>query len=296
MSVRSMTGYARVRKPLGTGELVASVKSVNHRGLDLHFQMPPELEVFENAIRAAVKQRVARGHLQVRVRASNTQQRAPAVVNQALLETYLTAFRRVSAIHGLGAQPDLNAAFQIPGMLEAGEAEPNPEMEAVLVEALEECLASLNEFREREGGEMAAEIRSRNAVVRECVRRMEEIRSQALPALEARLRERLGELLKEAAIDPQRLAQEAAFLADRSDISEELTRLKVHAQQIEDLLKGSEEVGKKLDFLLQEMQREANTILSKAVGVGELGLAITELALKAKSEIEKIREQAGNLE
>jgi len=291
-----MTGYARVRRLLGTGELVASVKSVNHRGLDVHFQMAPELEVFENAMRAAVKRSVARGHLQVRVRIPNTQPGTAAVVNQALLETYLTAFRRVSAIHGLGAQPDLNAAFQVPGMFAAAEAEPDPQMEAVLVEALEECLAALNEFREREGGETAAEIRSRNAAVRECARRMEEIRAQAVPALEARLRERLGELLKEAAIDPQRLAQEAAFLADRSDISEELTRLKVHAGQIEELLEASGEAGKKLDFLLQEMQRETNTILSKALGVGELGLAITDLALKAKAEIEKIREQAGNLE
>jgi uncharacterized protein (TIGR00255 family) len=97
-------------------------------------------------------------------------------------------------------------------------------------------------------------------------------------------------------VDPQRLAQETAYLADRSDVSEELTRLRVHTAKLDDLLREGEEIGKKLDFLLQEMQRETNTILGKVAGAAELGLAITELALAAKSEIERIREQAGNLE
>jgi uncharacterized protein (TIGR00255 family) len=125
---------------------------------------------------------------------------------------------------------------------------------------------------------------------------MGELRERALPAFEARLRERLAQLLANVPLDPQRLAQEAAFLADRSDISEELTRLKVHAGELEGLLEAGGEIGKKLDFLLQEMQREANTVLAKAAGAGEPGLAITELALAARSEIERIREQAGNLE
>ncbi len=125
---------------------------------------------------------------------------------------------------------------------------------------------------------------------------MEEIRSGAVPAFQKRLRERLSELLHGANADPQRLAQEAAILADRSDIAEELVRLRTHAGHLEDMLAKGGEVGKRLDFLLQEMNRESNTILSKTGGLGDLGLTITDLALAAKSEIDKIREQSLNLE
>jgi len=125
---------------------------------------------------------------------------------------------------------------------------------------------------------------------------MERIREGATAAFENRLAERLKDLLKGAQIDPQRLAQEAAILADRSDIGEELARLKIHSAQLAALLDAGGEVGKKLDFLLQEMNRETNTILSKSNGAGDAGLKITELGLAAKSAIEKIREQSLNLE
>jgi uncharacterized protein (TIGR00255 family) len=125
---------------------------------------------------------------------------------------------------------------------------------------------------------------------------MGDIRSRLGPEFQARLSDKLADLLKEVAVDPQRLAQEVAFLVDRSDISEEITRLKVHAVQLDDLLVGGGEIGKKLDFLLQEMHRETNTILSKSSGVGEAGLEISDLALTVKAEIEKVREQGLNLE
>jgi uncharacterized protein (TIGR00255 family) len=184
----------------------------------------------------------------------------------------------------------------MPGMFLRSEAEPDTELEKLLVAAAEEALAKLNEFREREGGEIAADMRARNVAVLEAARRMDELRAGAVAEFEARLQERLAELLKTVEIEPQRLAQEVAYLVDRSDISEELTRLKVHAVQLDDLLTGGGEIGKKLDFLLQEMQREANTILSKSTAVGDMGLEITDLGLTVKAEIEKIREQGLNLE
>ena len=125
---------------------------------------------------------------------------------------------------------------------------------------------------------------------------MEEIRAGAVPAFQKRLREKLGELLNGSAVDPQRIVQEAAVLADRSDIAEELMRLRTHAGQLQAMLDSAGEVGKRLDFLLQEMNRESNTVLSKTGGLGDLGLTITDLALAAKSEIDKIREQSLNLE
>jgi uncharacterized protein (TIGR00255 family) len=135
-----------------------------------------------------------------------------------------------------------------------------------------------------------------NDSIRRATAELADIRSRAMPLFQARLNDRIRELLKGISIDPQRLAQEAALLADRSDIAEEIARLQIHAGQLEELLLCGGEVGKKLDFLLQEMNREANTILSKTSGIGESGLRITELALAAKTDIEKIREQSLNLE
>jgi uncharacterized protein (TIGR00255 family) len=273
-----------------------TVKSVNHRGLDVHFRMPGALDPFEGAVRAVVKKHVIRGHIQVQVSYVDAQENGPAELNQAMLESYLTTFHRFSAIHGLHGQPDLNLAFQMPGMFLQTEPEPDTELEKLLVEAAEEALTKLNEFREREGGEITVDMRARNTAVINAARQMDALRAGATAEFEARLQERLAELLKTVEIEPQRLAQEVAYLVDRSDISEELTRLKVHAVQLDDLLTAGGEIGKKLDFLLQEMQRETNTILSKSTGVGEMGLEITDLGLAVKAEIEKIREQGLNLE
>ncbi|HVP47525.1 MAG TPA: YicC/YloC family endoribonuclease [Bryobacteraceae bacterium] len=298
MSVRSMTGFAQVRKSVREGEIVLSVKTVNHRGLDMHLHLPPEMDAFESAMRKAIKGRVARGHLQLNVAWNRVNgAAADSSLNRPLLEAYLEAFERAQREFHLAGTPDLNVAFRIPGMFRA---ETVPDLsgtfESSLVATLEEALASLNRFREREGAEIASEILERCGKIRHGAGRMEEIRSGAVQAFQKRLNERLSELLRGASVEPHRLAQEAAVLADRSDISEELIRLKTHASELEQLVRTGGEIGKKLDFLLQEMNRETNTILSKTGGLGDLGLTITELALAAKSEIDKIREQSLNLE
>ena len=296
-AVRSMTGFARVRKAAPEGELVVSLKSLNHRGLDLRFFAPAELDGFENAMRSMLGRALTRGHIEVRILFTRTSGVGLLAVNRALLESYLAAFREAAAEYGIAAAPDLNMVLRFPGMLtQAAEADFSPEFEGRLLEALAEAVALLNEFRAREGGEIARELRSRAAAVRERAVRMEAIRVRAAPLFQERLNQRLAELLGGAGIDPQRLAQEAAILADRSDISEELSRLKIHADQLEEMLAHGGEVGKRADFLLQEMHRETNTILSKTTGIGELGLEMTGLALAVKAEIEKVREQVLNLE
>jgi len=297
MSALSMTGFARVRKATPDGEIAVGIKSVNHRGLDMHFHMAAELDPFEGVIRNAVKARVARGHLQIHVVFTRTAPAGRSSLNRPLLQAYLEAFREAAAEFGPDSQPDLNAALRVPGMLQAGvPGELDAGLEQALMEATAEALDALNRFREREGAAMAAEMRGRCASVGDLVAQMETIRSRATQAFQKRLNERLRELLRGAGIEPQRLAQEAAMLAERSDISEELIRLKTHAAQLEKLLDATGEVGKRLDFLLQEMNREANTILSKTGGLGDLGLTITDLALAAKAEIDKLREQSLNLE
>ena len=292
-----MTGFARVRKAVPEGEIVLSLKSVNHRALDLHFHLAPELDPFEALLRKAIKARVSRGHLQIHVSFTQAPEAGGAFLNAPLLAAYLSAFQQGAAEFGLSGKPDLNAALRIPGMLRADfTPELKPEIEGALAALMEEALESLDRFRGREGATVAEEMRARCATICEQVGKMEKIRSRATAAFQKRLKERLQDLLRGASIEPQRLAQEAALLADRSDVSEELIRLKTHTGQVDALLQADGEVGKKLDFLLQEMNREANTILSKTGGLGELGLTITELALASKSEIDKIREQSLNLE
>jgi uncharacterized protein (TIGR00255 family) len=297
MKVRSMTGFARVRRVTKLGEIIATLKSVNHRALDIHSHLPAELEPYEPALRAAIKQSIARGHVDVRMAYLPTVLIDGPGLNKPLFEAYLGAFRVAAKEYGLEADPDLNAAFRIPGMLsQRGEPDENPELEAEVVATLTEALSSFNHFREREGAELAAAMRACCAEVIRDAAELERLRTLALPAFRARLEERIAELLKGANIEPARLAQEASMLADRSDITEELARLKVHAEELDAILARGGEVGKKLDFLLQEMNRETTTTLSKSAGAGEVGMKITERGLAVKSNIERIREQALNLE
>lgn len=292
-----MTGFARVRRTIDQGEIVLSLKSVNHRGLDLHFHLPPEMDAMENDIRGVLKTGVARGHLQIHVSFNRTVASGSGALNRSLLEAYMRAFDEGSRLYDLECRPDLNAALRIPGMLASGsDDELGEEVAKAVLAAAAEAVLALNVFREREGAITAEELRQRCRNIGNLVTRMEEIRTGAVPAFHKRLRDRLADLLHGNNIDPQRLAQEAAILADRSDIAEELVRLRTHADHLNAMLSAGGEVGKRLDFLLQEMNRESNTVLSKTGGLGDLGLTITDLALAAKSEIDKIREQSLNLE
>jgi uncharacterized protein (TIGR00255 family) len=306
MPIRSMTGFARVSRSTIFGELTFSIKTVNHRGLDLHFHMPLDFDGIEPALRAAVRKRVARGHVQLQVffkRPAAAQ--TPGVINEPLLRSWLEAFRDAAERFNIDSKPDLNQALRMPGMLDGGGATQSTgdsgatergALEAEVLAAAESAIGELDAFRVREGEAIEKEIRVRASCLRDLVSNMEEIRSRALPSFQRRLRERLAEMLDIAQLDAARIAQEAAILAERSDIAEELLRLKTHADQTDALLSAEGETGKKLDFLLQEMNRETNTILSKTGGLGDTGLTLTDLGLAAKAEIDRIREQALNIE
>jgi uncharacterized protein (TIGR00255 family) len=301
MPIRSMTGYARVSRSLPSGELTLTIKTVNHRGLDLHFHMPVDFDPIEPALRAAIRRRVVRGHAQILVSFKRTASAAGDsgfAINEPMLRGWLDSFRDAATRLGIPAEPDLNQALRLPGMVEtrAGASEPDDTLEAETLAAAAEALEDLDRFRLREGAAIDTELRARIDSIDKLVARMEEIRSRALPYFQKRLQDRLGEMLGAAHIEPARLAQEAAILAERSDISEELVRLKTHAAQTGALISAEGETGKKLDFLLQEMNREANTILSKTGGLGDQGLLLTDLGLAAKAEIDRIREQSLNIE
>jgi uncharacterized protein (TIGR00255 family) len=298
MALKSMTGYARARRSSELGEVAATARSVNHRGLDLHVHVGEDLEPFEPALRSAAKRHLKRGHLTLRVKFTPAHAAAGAALNRPLFEAYLQAIEEARRDYGVAGEPRLDTALRIPGMLvqAAGDAETPEALEALVLETAEQALAALDAFREREGAELGRILRDLNAAIRRDVEAVEACRLPAMDYYRARLEQRLKELTQGLDFDPQRLAQEAAILADKSDIAEEVGRLKVHARELDAMLEAGGETGKKLDFLMQEMSRETNTILSKTGNAGEFGLRVTSLALEIKANIERIREQALNLE
>ena len=298
---RSMTGYAMARGEFQGWTVRVSVKSVNHRFLDVKLRIPDSLESYEHLLRQAVRNRIHRGHVDVHV-SMDPSEAAPVHVNRELLKAYVNAAEELRKEAGGKAELDSVALLRLPGVI-TGLATALPETEEgqealgkVLETFLLEALGKMDEMRRNEGRHLTDELRARVAKIEIEAGQVRELVSTLRPAFSRRLEARLKELLNGTNIEPARLAQEAALLAERSDISEELDRLRSHLQQFTKLLDGAGELGKKLDFLLQEMHREANTMLSKTPGVESEALAITGLALEIKAEIEKLREQVQNIE
>ena len=298
----SMTGFAQARADRDGTSLRINLRSVNHRFLDLHLRMPDGFEVFESRIRQAIRGRIRRGHVDVNIYFEPAGNGA-IEVNREVAESYLKTVERLRQDFHVKTEPDLVSLFRLPGVVAApGSAselqndEVQEKLGAQLDACLEQALSKLEVMRRSEGQALAEEMQGILTRIAGRTREIEAFAEGVRPAIARRLAERLNELLKGVQLDPTRLAQEAAMLAERSDVSEELARLHSHVEQFRKLLAGAGEAGKKLDFLLQEMQREANTLLSKTPGVESEGLAITGLALEVKSDIEKLREQAQNVE
>jgi uncharacterized protein (TIGR00255 family) len=298
---RSMTGYAMVRGEFEGWTVRVSVKSVNHRFLDVKLRIPDSLEPFEHRLRQTVRGRIHRGHLDVHV-SMEPGETAPVHVNRELLKAYVHAAEELRDETGGTGELDTVSLLRLPGVI-TGLASALPETEEgqeqlgkALEKYLEEALGKMDEMRRNEGRHLTEELRRRVAKIGGETEQVRGLVSTLRPAFARRLEGRLRELLNGTNIEPARLAQEAALLAERSDISEELDRLRSHLQQFTKLLDGAGELGKKLDFLLQEMHREANTMLSKTPGVESEALAITGLALEIKADIEKLREQVQNIE
>ena len=296
MNIRSMTGYAQVKAHMNDQLTISvSLKSVNHRFLDLHLRLPSDLDSVEMKVRRVLKERLHRGHIEVTL----SLERAGGgvfAVNRELVGGYLRTFRQVAEEFGVSAEPDLNAVLKLPGALSAAESrEASEELDRTVTAALEQAIERLNSMREEEGRGAVIELRECMEHLSHATREVEMLRSKVLKAYHEKVHGRMQELIG-AHADPDRILQEAAMLAERSDIQEELVRMKNHIQHFLSHLDGGGEVGKKLDFLLQEMNRESNTLLSKTTGVAGEALRITELGLAMKSEIEKAREQVQNLE
>jgi uncharacterized protein (TIGR00255 family) len=271
-----------------------SIKSVNHRFLDLHFRLPANTDALEMNLRRVLKEKLARGHVDVSL-SFDQGGAAPLALNRQLVSGYVAAFRAAAIEAGIAAEPDLNAVLRLPGALETNSAPADEELRPAVMPKLDEVLDQLNRMRESEGRGIDKELRQRLGHIASACTEVRKYREVVLKSYSERLRQRLQEWLG-AGVDQDRIVQESAILADRSDIQEELVRLENHVQHFLGLLEQNGEIGKKLDFLLQEMNREANTLLSKTSGLAGDAIRITEAGLAMKSDIEKAREQVQNIE
>jgi uncharacterized protein (TIGR00255 family) len=297
-TLRSMTGYAQAQATGQGWTIRISIRSVNHRFLDLHVRLPEGFEALEPRMRQTLRDRIRRGHVDVTLRYELS---GPAAVgvNQEVAAGYVQAANALREQFGIRTEPDVASILRLPGVIGPPAASLDSDLshvEELAGQCLTEALDKLDRMREEEAAALRDDIAGRLSAVANLASRVRALAERARPAFAKRLEARLRELLGESVLDPARLAQEAAVAAERGDVTEELARLASHVRQFESLLTGSADVGKKLDFLLQEMQREANTLLSKTPGTEAEGLQMTELGLEIKSEIEKIREQVQNIE
>ena len=313
-----MTGFATAQSATEDGvAFTLTMKSVNHRFLDLNLRLPGDCDALEVALRRVIKERVRRGHLDVTLHVDRrVREQAQAIqLNRELLAAHLQVFHEAAKLHHFNVEPDLHELLRMPGVLssEAAAATPDPTrapaLEAAVMAIVPSLLDQLNQVRGVEGAALAAELRASMLRLRSLAEECAALRTGAREAHFERLRMRIGELLRADASAAEaagqaagqafdyRMLAEAALLVERSDIEEELVRLRAHVESFLEMLDAGGELGKRLDFLLQELNREANTLLSKTTGGDPgIGLRLTTLGLEMKTEIERAREQVQNLE
>lgn len=298
---RSMNGYALVQGNFEGWLIRVTLKSVNHRFLDVKTRIPDSLELYEHQLRQVVRGRIHRGHVDVHI-SIEPSEAVPVHLNRELVKAYVTAAEELRKLMGGKTEIDTVALLRLPGVITVlalpvpESQEGQEELGKVLKTCVEEALGKMDEMRRTEGRRLADKLHARAGKI---IRETEQVRELARtlrPAYSRRLEARLRNLLKGSNIEPARLAQESAILSERGDISEELDRLQSHLKQLAKLTDEGGELGKKIDFLLQEIHREVNTMLSKMPSLEGDSLTMTGLALEIKTDVEKLREQAQDIE
>jgi uncharacterized protein (TIGR00255 family) len=292
--MKSMTGFGR---GAATGEnfsVGVDLKTVNNRFLDIHLRLGTELSAIEAQVKRRISTRLSRGRVDVSITLERTGEVAYEL-NRPLIAGFISALRSMQQEFEITGEPDINVLARLPGAMQPVRDGIDEKMIAGVEQAIDEALEELEQMREREGEALATEMHSRLDEISQQVPIIEAAASGLADNYRARLQKKIGELLARdtqgVEVDPGRLAQEVAYLADRSDISEEIARLKSHLVQFREALSDAGETGKRLDFLLQELNREANTVLSKSTD-----LLIKDAALAIKGAVEKLREQVQNVE
>lgn len=287
----SMTGYGRAMCEIDGRQLSIELKSVNHRFLDLSFRMPRTLMFLEDDARKAIGARLARGHVDVFMTYKNLRSDSKKVtVDRALFDAYASALDTV-ADSGLRDDRSLMSVARMPDVMVITEGDEDQDaLRALLKQTINEALDHLVAMREREGIEMCADLNRKVDSIEEMTKQIEARYPQTVAEYTARLRASIEELIGQN-VDETRLLTEVAVMADRSAIAEETVRLRSHIQQLRETFAKTEPIGRRLDFLVQELNREVNTISSKSQDI-----PITRLAVDCKAEIEKLREQLQNVE
>ena len=289
----SMTGYGKKTEERAGRQMTVELRSVNHRYLDLSFRMPKVLNFLEDASRKLIAGYVSRGHMDIYYTYRNTREDSKSIaVDKALLSAYNAAFDEICSVTDARDDRALTHYLGLHDIFIISEPEEDQDaLSGLALYTLESALRELNAARAREGESLKHDMEARLTRLDELVGQIECRYPDTIVDYDSRLKQRVLELLDGAAMDEARLMQEVALMADRSAIAEEIVRLKSHITQYRESLSLSEPIGRKLDFLLQEFNREVNTISSKSQDI-----LITQLTLAAKAEIEKLREQAQNVE
>lgn len=292
MTVRSMTGFGAASRE--TGGLVARVeaRTVNQRALAVSVRGPSVLDAISGEVEALVKRRIQRGTVTVGVSLARTRSAAPQRIASAVLADYARQAKDAAKDLGL-PEPSLGDLLRLPGVLEEPEVPAlSPEDRAAVLDAVDAAIAEVVTMREREGAALEAEIRGLLDALERTASQVESLVPRAVETARSRLRERLAELLAPGQGVPEEIvAREIAVLADRADVAEEVARLRSHVAQAREALAAGDAVGRRLDFLAQEFGRETNTIGSKSQDA-----AIGALVVEAKLAVERLKEQAANLE
>jgi uncharacterized protein (TIGR00255 family) len=296
----SMTGYGQGQASGEDFVLSVTLKAVNHRFFDVALRLPQELQSFESRIKNLLKQRLVRGSVSAAVNLENTGE-VTVKLNEPLVAAYLRSAEEIKSRFHLSSEIGLDTILRLPNVVSMGnntladDARVREKYQEALDQALETALAQLAGMRTQEGMQLENDMKGRTLAIGEWVDSIDAAVQSGTDALFEKLKADVVRMTGDANLDRGRLVQEVAYLAEKSDITEEITRLRSHVKQLFEWLKSEGEIGKKIDFLLQEMQREANTILSKTSSVLGTARQAGDHAMAIKVEIEKLREQVQNV-
>src|ERR1700752_115132 len=292
--MKSMTGYGKGTVNGDDFSVSVDLKTVNNRFLDIHLRVGTELSALEPIIKRRISSRLSRGRVDVAVSLEKSAQ-VSYEINRPLIAGYVNALKQMQQDFDIGGEIDINVLARIPGALQPARNGIDERVVAGVEQAVDLALDELEKMRLQEGEALKRELSERVQKIEQLVPTIEASAAGLADAYRLRLQKRITELLNRGGqvveVDPARLAQEVAYLADRSDVSEEMVRLRSHLAQFREAIESDGESGKMLDFLLQELNREANTTLSKSTD-----LTIKEAGLAIKAEVEKLREQVQNVE
>jgi len=291
--VKSMTGYGRAVESVNGREFTVEIRSVNNRYLDCTVKLPRAISFAEDAVKQLIKANVSRGKVDVFISMnSEAQEDVKISLNKPVLEGYLAAMQQIARDYGVRDDISVTALTRMPDVLLVEKPEVDEEqLQTDLLSVVKKALEAYDAMRVREGAALEADLRSRAATILELVAQVELANPQTVKDYRTRLESKLREVLENTSIDESRILTEAAIFADKVAVDEETVRLRSHLEQMNQMLSGSGGVGRKLDFLLQEMNREANTTGSKCSDV-----KVARIVVDIKAELEKIREQTQNIE